>query len=199
LKARLAITGGIACGKSVVGTLLARRGIPVCDADDLVHEALDSDGGVRAAIEAEFGAGVLREGGMSDRRRLGAIVFRDAAARARLEAILHPPVLRRMRAWVAEELQRHDIVAGIVPLLYEVGEQANWDLVICVTATVEIQRRRLAARGLSEDDAHDRIASQMGTMQKVKRADFVVSNQGTLAMLDEQVDRVLCRIRRELA
>jgi dephospho-CoA kinase len=197
LKARLAITGGIACGKSVVGTLLARRGIPVCDADDLAHEALDSDGAARAAVEEEFGAGVLREGGMFDRRLLAAIIFRDAAARARIEAILHPPVLRRMHEWVAEESQRHDMVAGIVPLLYEIGEQANWDVVLCVTTTADIQGKRLAARGLSRDAVADRNAAQMGIVEKMKRADFVVSNQGTPAMLDEQIDRVLRRIRRE--
>lgn len=199
MKTRLAITGGIACGKSVVGTLLAVRGIPVCDADDLVHRVLAADSAVQVAIAADFGAGVLGDGGVSDRRRLGDIVFRDAAARARLEAILHPPVLRSMRAWVDDELKRHDIVVGIVPLLYEIGEQTNWDLVLCVTTTVGIQRRRLADRGLSAEGAADRIAAQMGIIQKMKQADFVVSNQGTVAMLGEQVDRVLRRIRRELA
>lgn len=197
MKVRLAITGGIACGKSVVGALLARRGIPVCDADELAHEALDGDGPTRAAVEAEFGAGLLIEGGMFDRRRLGAVVFKDAAARARLEAILHPVVLGRMREWVAEQSRRHDMVAGIVPLLYEIADQANWDVVLCVATTADIQIRRLATRGLSEAAADDRIAAQMKTVEKMKWADFVVSNQGTLAMLGEQIDRVLRRIRRE--
>ena len=197
MKVRLAITGGIACGKSVVGTLLARRGIPVCDADDLAHAALDGDGVVRAAVAAEFGSGVFLEGGVSDRRRLGAIVFRDAEARARLEAILHPYVLRQMHEWVVGQLLRHDMIAGIVPLLYEIGEQANWDLVLCVTTTAEAQRKRLATRGLSETAATSRIAAQMAIAEKVKRADFVVSNQGTPAMLDDQIDRMLYRIRRE--
>lgn len=197
MKARLAITGGIACGKSVVGTLLARRGIPVCDADDLAHEALDDDRDTRSAVLAEFGSDMLREDGRFDRRRLGAVVFRDAAARARLEAILHPVVMARMHGWVAEQMQGHDIVAGIVPLLYEIGEQVNWDVVICVAATVEIQKRRMTALGFTAADASDRIAAQMGTVEKMKRADFVISNQGTLAMLDGQVDRVLRRIRQE--
>jgi dephospho-CoA kinase len=199
LKVLLAITGGIACGKSVVGTLLSRRGIPVCDADDVSHEALDGDVSVRAAVLASFGVEMLREGGVFDRRRLGAVVFKDAAARARLEAILHPIVLRRMQEWAAEQSQRHDIVAGIVPLLYEIGEQAKWDVVLCVTTTAEIQVTRLATRGLSGAAAIGRIAAQMAIAEKMKRADFVVSNQGSLAMLDEQVDRVLRRIRRELA
>lgn len=197
MKTRLAITGGIACGKSVVGTLLARRGIPVRDADDLAHEALERDRAVRAAVEEEFGAGILGEGGAVDRHRLGAIVFADAAARSRLEAILHPPVLRRLHEWVAGQLAANDLVVGIVPLLYETGEDVHWDVVICVTTTVGIQKARLAARGHSESDAAIRTAAQMRTGDKMKKADFVLHNSGTLAMLEDQVDRVLHRIRQE--
>lgn len=197
MKTRLAITGGIACGKSVVGTLLARRGIPVRDADDLVHEALREDVAVRAAIGEQFGADVLGDGGPQGRRRLAALVFSDPAARGRLEGILHPPVLRRMHEWVAEKLCANDLVVGVVPLLYEVGEHVHWDMVLCVSTKVEIQRRRLAARGISTEEAESRIAVQMGIAEKMRMADFVIHNSGTLGMLEEQVDRVLVRIRRE--
>lgn len=197
LKARLAITGGIACGKSVVGTLLSRRGIPVCDADGLVHELLASDGVVRKAVRTEFGDGVFAPGGAVDRARLAQIVFGDAAARSRLEAILHPPVLRLMREWVADRLCQSDLVAGIVPLLYEIGGETSWDYVVCVTASVDTQIKRLMQRGLSAEDASRRIAAQMRTSEKTERAHFVLANEGTLAILDEQVDRVLRRIRQE--
>lgn len=197
MKARLAITGGIACGKSVVGTFLSRRAIPVCDADELVHELLDSDVAVRTAVRVEFGDGVLVNGGAVDRARLAQVVFRDAAARSRLEAILHPPAMGLMRKWVEDRLESNDLVAGIVPLLYEIGDEANWDFVVCVTATEATQIKRLMQRGLSAGDASRRIAAQMRTSEKIERADFVIANEGTLAILEEQVDRVLRRIRQE--
>jgi dephospho-CoA kinase len=198
LKARLAITGGIACGKSVVGALLSRRGVPVRDADDLAHEVLESDGTVRDAVRAAFGEGVFAPDGTVDRRRVAEVVFSDAVARARLEAIMHPPILRLMRRWIDEQLRRSDIVAGIVPILFEIGDQANWDVVLCVTAPVEVQKRRLLDRGLSAESAELRMAAQMRTAEKVRMADFVVANHGTLEILGEQVDRVLRRIRQEL-
>jgi dephospho-CoA kinase len=199
LKARLAITGGIACGKSVVGALLSKRGIPVREADDLAHEVLEGSGAVRDAVIAAFGDGVVSPEGTLDRRRIAEIVFSDAVARSRLEAIMHPPILRLMRDWVAGQLPGSDVVAGVVPILFEIGDQANWDVVLCVTAPVEAQRRRLLDRGLSAEAAEQRMAAQMRTAEKVRMADFVVANHGTLAILEEQVDRVLRRIRRELA
>jgi dephospho-CoA kinase len=112
---------------------------------------------------------------------------------------MHPPILRLMRDWVAGQLPGSDVVAGVVPILFEIGDQANWDVVLCVTAPVEVQRRRLLDRGLSAEAAEQRMAAQMRTAEKVRMADFVVANHGTLAILEEQVDRVLRRIRRELA
>lgn len=187
---KVGLTGGIGSGKSEVTRRLAALGAYVVDADVLAREVVEPGTPGLAAVAAEFGAEVLRPDGSLDRDRLGAIVFADPAARARLNAIVHPLVgaatAERFAAAPADAIVVHD-----VPLLVEVGLAAAYDVVLVVAATPETQRSRLVrARGMSADEARSRIAAQAPLADKLAVADFVITNDGSLDDLDRQVQAV---------
>lgn len=187
---KVGLTGGIGSGKSEVTRRLAALGAYVVDADVLAREVVEPGTPGLAAVAAEFGAEVLRPEGSLDRDRLGAIVFADPAARARLNAIVHPLVgaatAQRFAAAPADAIVVHD-----VPLLVEVGLAAAYDVVIVVAATPETQGSRLVrARGMSADEARSRIAAQAPLADKLAVADFVITNDGSLDDLDRQVQAV---------
>lgn len=187
---KVGLTGGIGSGKSEVTRRLAALGAYDVDADVLAREVVEPGTPGLAAVAAEFGAEVLRPDGSLDRDRLGAIVFADPAARARLNAIVHPLVgaatAQRFAAAPADAIVVHD-----VPLLVEVGLAAAYDVVIVVAATPETQGSRLVrARGMSADEARSRIAAQAPLADKLAVADFVITNDGSLDDLDRQVQAV---------
>lgn len=187
---KVGLTGGIGSGKSEVTRRLAALGAYVVDADVLARDVVEPGTPGLAAVAAEFGAEVLRPDGSLDRDRLGAIVFADPAARARLNAIVHPLVgaatAERFAAAPADAIVVHD-----VPLLVEVGLAAAYDVVLVVAATPETQGSRLVrARGMSADEARSRIASQAPLADKLAVADFVITNDGSLDDLDRQVQAV---------
>jgi dephospho-CoA kinase len=103
-----------------------------------------------------------------------------------------------LREWASQEEKRHEVVAVIIPLLFEIGDDQNWDRVICVTTTLAIQRERLALRGITREDADRRIAAQMSVQAKTEWADHVIINQMSMAILELQVDRVLRRLRERI-
>ena len=188
---RIAITGGIACGKSLVGAFLAEQGVPVCDADALVHGLMEAGQPVHGQIVDAFGRGVLLPEGAIDRRALGQAIFQDPAARRRLNAIVHPKVIAAWRQWLAEREKEGDRAAVvIVPLLYEIGDGGSWDAVLCVSAPEDFQIRRLEERGLSRTDAVSRIRAQMDVGEKTAKADYVVVNKGSRAVLRRQTLQV---------
>lgn len=191
---RIAVTGGIACGKSLVGNLLSGSGVEVCDADDLAHRLIDPAAAAYAPVRMAFGDDIVGAGGGIDRRRLGARVFADPAERRTLNAILHPLVKAAWREWMAALKPSTRAAAVIVPLLYEVGEGQGWDAVVCVCASEAVQMERLRARGIAGEEARQRLGAQMPLAEKAERADFVVVNDGTRDVLGEQTRRVLERI-----
>lgn len=187
---KVGLTGGIGSGKSEVTRRLAALGAYVVDADVLARDVVEPGTPGLAAVAAEFGAEVLRPDGSLDRDRLGAIVFADPAARARLNAIVHPLVgaatAERFAAAPADAIVVHD-----VPLLVEVGLAAAYDVVLVVAATADTQGSRLVrARGMSADEARSRIAAQAPLADKLAVADFVITNDGSLDDLDRQVQAV---------
>src|SRR3989339_454478 len=120
---KIAITGGLACGKSTVGKYLLGKGVPVCDTDDLAHMVMARGGGVFEEIVRVFTMDILNAAGEIDRRRLGKIVFSDKKAMAALNSIVHPEVKKAWNVWLLEQLNGGSICAGvIVPLLYEIAE-----------------------------------------------------------------------------
>lgn len=189
---KIAVTGGIACGKSVVGQIIAREGVPVCEADEVGHEVLERNQEVREKVIREFGREITGSDGLIDRMALGRLVFADSGRREALNALVHPAIMGRIADWVKS--QATDCVAVIIPLLYEIGAEKEWDKVICVGAPEAEQLQRLTERGLSPDEAQARIAAQMSLAMKMERADFVIYNCGSKALLEEQTKQVMRNI-----
>ena len=176
---RVAVTGGLACGKTEVARVLRRLGAVVWDADAAVHRLLRRGTPVHGRIVRRFGPGILRADGAINRRKLGDRVFATACERRVLNALVHPAVLRALRAWLAAQRRRGRPAAAVVPLLYEVGLDRGWDAVICVAADRSVALRRLRQRGLSLRAAQQRLRAQWPLARKVRRADVVLWNNGT--------------------
>lgn len=194
---RVALTGGIATGKSYVLERFRLRGIPCLDADVLAHGVTASGTEATAAIVERFGNGVLMPDGSVDRAKLGPIVFADPAARRDLETIVHPPVYRAIAAGFRafELLEQAPFAVADVPLLYESGHERDFDRVIVTACSLERQRERLQDRGLSMEEARQRIDAQWPIAEKVARADFVIFTDGTMEETNARVDEVLAVLR----
>jgi len=191
---KVALTGGIATGKSYVLARLKDRGIPTVDADDIVHDALRPGTPTASAIAAQFGREFLRPDGSIDRMLLAGRVFEDRETRRQLEAIVHPLVYEAIRNWF-ETVDRPMGVASI-PLLYETRREHDFDVVVVTVCPPEMQLQRLLDRGMSEDEAHQRIAAQMPADEKAARGSFVIRTGGTMAETDRQVDELLVALRK---
>jgi dephospho-CoA kinase len=193
---KVALTGGIATGKSYVLDRFRRRGIPCLDADALVHGVEAAGTEATAAIASRFGNGVLAADGSVDRAKLGPIVFADPAARRDLEAIVHPAVYRAILAGLSGFALTGDYPFAVVdvPLLYETGGQKDFDRVIVTACPPEMQIARLIERGSTEQAARQRLAAQWPTQEKTARADFVVTTAGTFDETDRQVDEIYRRL-----
>ncbi len=191
---RMALTGGIAAGKSAVSAMLVDRGAVVIDADALAREVVGRGTPGLGAIVDEFGPDILTPAGELDRPALGRLVFDDPLARARLEAIIHPLV--RARAGEIEAAAAADaVVVHDIPLLVETGQASSFDTVIVVDAPVEIQIRRLASqRAMSPEQARSRIDAQATREQRRAVADHVLLNDGSLDDLTSAVDALWQRL-----
>ena len=185
------LTGGIGSGKSTVARMLEERGAVVFDADLLAREAVEPGTPGHAAVIERFGADVLAPGGELDREALASIVFADPAARRDLEQIVHPEV-RRLFAEGSEAYHDTDrIVVFSAPLLVESGMHTAFEILVVVSATVATQVQRLMRqRGMSEPAIRARIDAQAPLEDKAAVADFLVDNEGTLAELQSQVERL---------
>lgn len=174
----VAITGGIGCGKSEVGRILAEHGVAVLDADDVVHALLESDAAVRNAVVALCGPETRLPDGRLDRKRIAERVFRDAELRRALERVLHPPVWDRIRAW-REKTVEQGPCAALIPLLFEAGLTEGWTSMWCIAASDDVAEARLMARGMSAEQIRLRRASQWPLAEKRRRASVVIENEGT--------------------
>ena len=194
---KLALTGGIATGKSYVLKRLHDSGVPTLDADDLSHGVTTSGTEATRAISDRFGSGVLDESGAVDRRTLGQIVFADEQARRDLEAIVHPPVYRAIEAAMRgfERTDGASMAVVAIPLLFETGRQGDFDAVIATVCSVPVQLRRLMERGLSEVEARRRIDAQMPAEDKAARADHVIRTDGSFHDTDAAVRSLLQTLR----
>lgn len=193
----LGITGGIACGKTEAGRFLAAEGFDVLDSDETAHDLMAAGTPVHEALVLRFGPRILGDNGEIDRKKLGRIVFDDAAAREELNRLIHPAVMAAGREWIAERRAARRDAAVLVPLLFEAGWTGDWDAVICIAAPEEEVFRRLEKRGLSADEARKRIAAQMPQAEKAARADFAIENGGTLHELHVRLRACVERIRCE--
>jgi dephospho-CoA kinase len=184
----VALTGGIATGKSYCLGRFAAHGVPIIDADVLAREAAAAGTPGLAAIAERFGAGVLAADGTLDRPALGRIVFGDTKARAALEAIIHPEVYRRIREWFANLPAGTRLAMADIPLVFETGHNHDFDEVVVAACDPEEQVRRVMARDhLPDADARARLAAQWPIEEKVKRANRVIWTDRGFAETDRQI------------
>jgi dephospho-CoA kinase len=193
----IALTGGIASGKSTIARRLAEHGAVIVDADQIVRDVQSPGSPVLERIAAEFGAGMLRPDGALDRAALGAIVFGDSQALSRLNAIVHPAVAsesyRRFSA--AFDADPDAVVVYDVPLLAEARAGDRWDLVVVAHAPVDVRVERLVAlRGLTEAEARARVAAQADDDTRLALADVVIETSGALDDTIAQTDALWERL-----
>jgi len=187
----VALTGGIASGKSHCLHRFVANGAPVIDADVLAREAIAPGTDGARAVLARFGT--------LDRAAIGAVVFQNAAARADLEAIIHPRVYDAIDGWF-RSLRNAPFGIADIPLLFETHHAADFDRVILMSCRLDQQRARLLARGLTVAEADARIASQLPFDEKITRARQanvavdVIDTSGTVADTDAAVDRLIERL-----
>lgn len=171
---RIALTGGIACGKSLFAKYLNELGVDTLDADDIVHSLIPPD----------------------ERRALAAKVFRDPVARRELEGRIHPIVKRRIDEWFAADDGGGDggprLKVAIIPLLFEVHWDAEYDIILCVASSVERQIERMTAmRGYSREEALSRLSAQMDLSEKARKSHVVIRNDGSAEDLRGEAERVV--------
>jgi dephospho-CoA kinase len=187
------LTGGIASGKSSFARALRALGVPVIDADELSRAAVARGSPGLAAVARALGPEVLTPDGELDRKRVAALVFADPAARARLEAIVHPAVREAARAETRRlAAQGHSVAFYDVPLLYESRLEGELEAVAVVWAPRQAQLDRMRARdGFGEAEAEARLRAQLPLDEKASRADFVVVNDGDPAALGAKAAALL--------
>ncbi len=186
------LTGGICSGKSTVAAMFERLGAIVIDADRVAHELQVPGQPLFQAIVSAFGRQIVGEDGRIDRRRLGAIVFSDPKARARLEEILHPAIVEECERRIQQARASGAAVCLLdAALLIESGRHARFDGMVLVEASEAVQLERLMARmGLSREEAMQRIRSQVPLEEKRRHAKFVIENGGSLEETERQVGAV---------
>ncbi|RPH64011.1 MAG: dephospho-CoA kinase [Acidobacteria bacterium] len=189
---RVALTGGIATGKSHVRRRFEALGVATIDSDTLVHQALESGTDATLSIARRFGDAVIASDGSVDRAKLGALVFADDQARHDLEGLLHPLVYAAIARWFEKRELAGDLLAlADIPLLFETGREKDFDAVIVAACDPDEQMRRVMARdGLSAEAARQRVRAQIPIDEKLPRADHVIWTTGTLEETDRQVDQV---------
>lgn len=186
---RIAITGGIGCGKTEAAAALRELGVPVLEADEIAREVLAGSNPVSRRVARAFGPGVLSPDGMLDRKALADRVFRDPDARERLNRLTHPEILRRCRRWMAG--QRGPVLAVVIPLLHELGLEKEWDEVWCVAARRRTALHRMGTRGWSRAEAVRRMRAQWPLRIKAARSTRVIRNDGTIRELKRRVKAAL--------
>ena len=195
------LTGGIGSGKSAVAQRLRARGVPVVNADELARVAVARGSVGLERIADYFGPGILTEEGELDRAQLGQIVFSDPEARRMLDSLVHPIVRQLAAERFREIAERGEPLACYeVPLLYEGGLDRTYHPVLVVSAPLALREQRIAQRdGFDAGQIAARIAAQMPLEEKVRRADYVIDNAGTVEELAESTDRALAALCDALA
>lgn len=189
---RIGLTGGIGMGKSTAAALLAEKGIPVVDTDVLARQVVEPGQPALQEITQAFGRELLAADGTLRRDALAAIVFADETKRRQLEDILHPRIRERWLECLAQ-WQAAGKPAGVVviPLLFETGAGKEFDRILCTACTAPTQMQRLNARGWSEEQSRQRIASQWPAQRKIDLSQSVVWTEVSREVHSEQLDRIL--------
>ncbi|HYB97346.1 MAG TPA: dephospho-CoA kinase [Vicinamibacterales bacterium] len=193
---KIALTGGIATGKSYVANKLREAGVPVVDADVLSREVVAPGTPGLAAVRRRFGPDAVRRDGTMDRVRVGQIVFKDKRARQDLEAIIHPAVQKAINAFFDALPKRTPFAVADVPLLFETGRDKDFQGVIVVACPRDVQLQRVMERNkLSKEDAERRLNAQLPIEKKVAKATYVIDTTGSFAETDAQVAALIAQLR----
>lgn len=193
---KIALTGGIATGKSYVAGRFREAGVPIVDADLLAREVVLPGTPALAAIRKRFGPDAVRRDGTLDRIRVAQIVFKDKRARLDLEAIIHPAVVKAINDFFNALPKRTPFAVADIPLVFETNREKDFDAIIVVACPRDMQLQRLMERNkLSKEDAEKRIAAQLPIDQKVKKATYVINNDGTFEQTDAQVDALIASLK----
>ena len=191
----LGLTGGIGMGKSTAAEFLRTRGAQIVDTDELARQLVQPGQPALTEIQTEFGKKVIAPDGQLRREELARIVFADAAARKKLETILHPRIRER---WLAQvEIWRREnraLAIVVIPLLFETRAESHFNKIICVACSAVTQHERLLARGWTPDQIKQRLAAQWPVEQKISRADFVVWTDGALDAPAQQLERIFVKL-----
>jgi dephospho-CoA kinase len=194
---KVGLTGGIACGKSTVASLLRDLDCMVLEMDPIGHELLEPGQSAYDEIVRDFGDSILGPGDAVDRAKLGAVIFNDSAKRLRLNQILHPRILDVVQKWFAALARPGGPEFAVVEaaLIVETGFHKSLDNLIVCWCRPEQQRERLLERGLSREEAALRIAAQMPADEKRQLADEVIDCSGTIEETERQVRNVVARLK----
>jgi dephospho-CoA kinase len=187
----IGLTGGIAAGKSEALAAFARLGAATLSSDAVVHELLESEA-LRDRLVGRWGPDVAPDGGI-DRARIGEIVFADPDQLTWLESQIHPLVAERTAAWLGSLPAGTEIAVVEVPLLFEGGRDEVFDTTVAIVAAEEVRRDRAAARGHALVD--EREARQLSQLEKSKRADHVIRNDGSVPDLEQALSALIERLR----
>lgn len=189
----IGLTGGIASGKSTVSLMLAKKGLPIVDADQVARQVVQPQSRGLQELRNEFGSDIILDDGQLDRQELGQIVFANPAKRRTLNQILQP----KIRAEIHRQVQSYQrngqqMIVLDLPLLFETGYASDCDRIVVVNVRPEVQLKRLMARnGYDRTEAVERIKSQMPLAAKVARADWVIDNNGDRQALQKAVNAFL--------
>ena len=183
------ITGNIGCGKSLVGTLLADHGISVIDSDHITHDLYEKNGHVQEEIKKAFGT--------LDKKEISKIIFSDPKKRKLLESIIHPRVAERLGEWVRENEDK-DILANLVPLLFEAKLEDRFDVIVTVITEEKTQIERIQNRhpDWTLDGIMKRVKSQIPQEEKKARSQFVIDNSGGMDETMKQVEKLVDSLKK---
>lgn len=192
---KIALTGGMATGKTYVATRLKEAGVPMVDADVLAREVVAPGTPGLAAVRRRFGPDAVRRDGTMDRVRVGQIVFKDKRARLDLEAIIHPAVQKAIDQFFDNLPKRTPFAVADVPLLFETGRDKQFHSIVVAACPREMQLQRVMERNkMSTEDAERRLNAQLPIDQKVKKATYVIRTDGTFEETDAQVAELVKKL-----
>jgi dephospho-CoA kinase len=194
------LTGNVASGKTTVADRWREAGVTIVDADRLGHEVLEEDAEAREALVAEFGPGILEPGGAIDRAALGDAAFASPARVARLNAIVHPPLLERLDRELEQAREAGAVLAVVdAALVFEFGLGEVLDVLVLVTAPASVREERLSgSRGMDAERFRRVMETQIPDEEKVEACDYVILNDGSIDRLRERADAVLAAIRESM-
>ena len=186
---RVALTGGIGSGKSLVGEILEELGALVIDSDQLAREVIERGSPGYEEVITAFGDSILSEGQI-DRAKLAAVVFKEKDLRKKLESIIHP-LVREAAEKLAKNLPSGAILVNQIPLLVESDGAKRFDYVITVSADEDIRRERLRLRGLKDYEITERMAAQVADLDREKIANYILRNDGSIDELTRAVEELM--------